>query len=161
MSDQRPEHVDWPIVPPNEASWVLRLFSSSRSFAAFAVLGTFLAAVTLFIYGTLVVIQLIWTTITEHSIRVDGAKHLQVALIERTDVFLLGTVLVIVALGLSHLFIQPELPVPPWLKIRQLDQLIERLAEVVGVLLGVTFSPARLSRFREQPACGLAPPWPS
>lgn len=139
MADQRQEHVDWPSVPPNEASWVLRLFSSSRYFAGFAVLGAFLAAVTLFVYGTLVVIQQIWTAITEHAISGDGAKHLQVVFIEMTDVFLLGTVLFIVAFGRYQLFIQPELPVPPWLKIQQLDQLTARLVEVVGVLLSVTF----------------------
>jgi uncharacterized membrane protein YqhA len=52
---------------------------------------------------------------------------------------LLGTVLFIVAFGLYQLFIQPELPVPGWLKIQNLDQLTERLIEVVGVLLSVTF----------------------
>ena len=56
-----------------------------------------------------------------------------------TDVFLLGTVLFIVAFGLYQLFIQPDLPVPAWLKIQHLDQLTERLIEVVGVLLSVTF----------------------
>lgn len=56
-----------------------------------------------------------------------------------TDVFLLGTVLFIVAFGLYQLFIQPDLPVPSWLKIHNLDQLTERLIEVVGVLLSVKF----------------------
>jgi uncharacterized membrane protein YqhA len=57
---------------------------------------------------------------------------------QHTDVFLLGTVLFIVAFGLYQLFIQPDLPVPAWLKIQNLDQLTERLIEVVGVLLSVT-----------------------
>ena len=70
-------------------AWIIRLFSSSRYFAAFAVLGTFLAAVTLYVYGTLVVIQLIWNTIAEYRISVEGVKHLQVVFIEMTDVFLL------------------------------------------------------------------------
>ncbi len=76
MDDEGREGVLWSSVPPREAHWVIRVFSSSRYFAAFAVLGTFLAAVTLYVYGTLVVIQLIWHTIAEYRISVDGAKHL-------------------------------------------------------------------------------------
>jgi len=139
MDDLGHEGVQWPTVPPREAHWIIRVFSSSRYFAAFAVLGTFLAAITLYVYGTLVVIQLIWSTIIEYHISVEGVKHLQVVFIEMTDVFLLGTVLFIVAFGLYQLFIQPDLPVPSWLKIHNLDQLTERLIEVVGVLLSVTF----------------------
>jgi len=139
MSDPGDEGVSWPAVPPQEANWAIRVFSSSRYFAVFAVFGAFLAAATLYIYGALVVIQLIWTTITKYGISVGGVKHLQVYFIEMTDVFLLGTVLFIVAFGLWQLFIQPDLPVPAWLKIRNLDQLTVRLVEVVGVLLSVTF----------------------
>jgi len=139
MDAEGREQVQGPAVPPREAHWIIRLFSSSRYIAAFAVLGTFLAAVTLYVYGTLVVIQLIWHTLEEYRISVEGVKHLQVVFIEMTDVFLLGTVLFIVAFGLYQLFIQPDLQVPSWLKIRNLDQLTERLIEVVGVLLSVTF----------------------
>jgi uncharacterized membrane protein YqhA len=139
MDDEQREHGQWPTIPLREAHWIIRLFSSSRYFAAFAVLGTFLAAVTLYVYGTLVVIQLIWHTLEEYRISVEGVKHLQVVFIEMTDVFLLGTVLFIVAFGLYQLFIQPDLPVPAWLRIHNLDQLTERLIEVVGVLLSVTF----------------------
>jgi uncharacterized membrane protein YqhA len=149
MDDEQTERVQWPTVPLRESHWVIRLFSSSRYFAAFAVLGTFLAAVTLYVYGTLVVIQLIWSTIAEYRISVEGVKHLQVVFIEMTDVFLLGTVLFIVAFGLYQLFIQPDLPLPSWLKIQNLDQLTERLIEVVGVLLSLTFLAFAVEGLRE------------
>lgn len=149
MDDEERDSVPWPTVPTREAHGVIRLFSSSRYFAAFAVLGTFLAAVTLYVYGTLVVFQLIWSTIAEYRISVAGVKHLQVVFIEMTDVFLLGTVLFIVAFGLYQLFIQPDLPVPSWLKIQNLDQLTERLIEVVGVLLSVTFLAFAVERVGE------------
>jgi uncharacterized membrane protein YqhA len=149
MDDEQTERVQWPTVPLRESHWVIRLFSSSRYFAAFAVLGTFLAAVTLYVYGTLVVIQLIWSTIAEYRISVEGVKHLQVVFIEMTDVFLLGTVLFIVAFGLYQLFIQPDLPLPSWLKIQNLDQFTERLIEVVGVLLSVTFLAFAVEGLRE------------
>jgi len=149
MDDEEREQVQWPTVPPREGHLIIRLFSSSRYFAAFAVLGTFLAAVTLYVYGTLVVIQLIWSTIAEYRISVEGVKHLQVVFIEMTDVFLLGTVLFIVAFGLYQLFVQPDLPLPPWLRIKNLDQLTERLIEVVGVLLSVTFLAFAVEGLRE------------
>jgi uncharacterized membrane protein YqhA len=131
--------VQWPVESDRDTHLAIRLFSSSRYFAAFAVFGSFLASITLYIYGTLVVIQLIWNTIQEYHVSVDGVRHLQVAFIEMTDVFLLGTVLLIVSFGLYQLFIQPGLPVPGWLRIRNLDQMTQRLVDVVAVLLAVTF----------------------
>ena len=138
-----------PVPPSEEIAIARRVFSASRYFAVFAVLGAFLASITLYIYGSLVVIQLIWETIGEYRVSVEGVQHLQVVFIEMTDVFLLGTVLFIVSFGLYQLFVQPDLPVPPWLKIDHLDQLTERLVEVVGVLLSVTFLAFAVEEFGE------------
>jgi uncharacterized membrane protein YqhA len=138
MAEERSEHGSWPPAP-QEAGLIMRVFSGSRYFAAFAVFGSFLAAITLYVYGALVVIQTVWETLLTEHVSVEGVQHLQVEFIEMTDVFLLGTVLFIVAFGLYQLFIQPNLPVPLWLRIQNLDQLSERLIEVVCVLLSVTF----------------------
>jgi uncharacterized membrane protein YqhA len=118
---------------------VYRRLCRSRFFAAFAVIGAFLAAAALYIYGTFVDGATIWETITRREVNVDGAKRLQVAFVELTDVFLLGTVLAIVSFGLYQLFLDPGLPVPDWLRIDDLDQLTMKVMEVVGLLLGVTF----------------------
>ena len=139
MEDEGREGASWPAAARREEGLLIRLFSSSRFFAVFAVFGSFLAAVTLYIYGTLVVIQEIWHTLVSDRISVPGMQRLQASFIEMTDVFLLGTVLFIVSFGLYQLFIQPDLAVPSWLKIQNLDQLSARLIEVVGVLLAVTF----------------------
>lgn len=139
VNEAEPEGEHWPAASPQDRGLAARLFASSRFFAAFAVFGAFLAAVTLYIYGTLVVIQEIVYTLAGDRISVPGVQRLQAAFIEMTDVFLLGTVLFIVSFGLYQLFIQPELAVPKWLKIESLDQLSGRLIEVVGVLLAVTF----------------------
>jgi uncharacterized membrane protein YqhA len=125
--------------PPAQDPWLLRLFAASRFFAAFAVFGSFLAAITLYVYGALVVVLQIWHTLRHDHVSVPGIQRLQAAFIEMTDVFLLGTVLFIVSFGLYQLFINPNVPVPAWLKIESLDELSERLIEVVGVLLAVTF----------------------
>ena len=118
---------------------ILRVIAGGRLFAILGVLGTFFSAVTLYVYATLVVGETIWDAITHHRVDIDGAKRLQVAFVELTDVYLLGTVLIIVAYGLYQLFVDPTLPVPAWLKIENLDQLTAKLIEVVGTLLGVTF----------------------
>lgn len=72
MADEEREAASWLNAPPGDEPWVVRLFSSSRNFVAFSVLGAFLAAVTLYVYGTLVVVRLIWDAITERLIEVAG-----------------------------------------------------------------------------------------
>jgi len=118
---------------------VLRtVFASSRFFIAIAVLGSFIAAVALIVYGGLVVVEVTWDAFSA-EISPEGSKELAVEFIQLIDLFLLGTVLYIVALGLYELFIDDELPLPQWLLIHDLDDLKDRLIGVVIVLLGVTF----------------------
>ncbi len=118
---------------------VLRtVLASSRFFIAIAVLGSFVAAVALIVYGGIVVVDVTWHTFS-HEIGPEGAKDLAVDFIELIDLFLLGTVLYIVALGLYELFIDSELPMPNWLLIQDLDDLKDKLIGVVIVLLGVSF----------------------
>jgi uncharacterized membrane protein YqhA len=64
---------------------------------------------------------------------------LTLAFIEVVDVFLLGTIFYIVALGLYELFIEEGVGLPPWLVIRDLDDLKSKLIGVVIVVLGVLF----------------------
>jgi uncharacterized membrane protein YqhA len=126
-------------MPPPGSGWFLSGFAGSRVFVVLPDLGSFLSAIALYVYGTLVVVRIILDTFSRGDVSVNGAKLLQVAFIPLTDVFLLGTVLVIVAFGLYQLFLQPGLPVPPWLKIESLGQLASKLIGVVGLLIGVTF----------------------
>ncbi len=91
------------------------------------------------IYGFLLVFRTIWHTISEYGVDTDGAKTLSVEFVELTDLFLVGTVLYIVALGLYELFVDPEIPVPDWLHVDNLDDLKSKLVGVIIVLLGVNF----------------------
>lgn len=68
---------------------------------------------------------------------VDGIKHLQVSFIALTDDYLLGTVLIVVAMRLSQLYIQADHPLPQWLRVRRLNQLSAQLIEVVAVRFSV------------------------
>ncbi|HSN46841.1 MAG TPA: YqhA family protein, partial [Casimicrobiaceae bacterium] len=60
-------------------------------------------------------------------------------LIEIVDLFLLGTVFLIIALGLYELFISDKLDLPHWLVIRTLDDLKHKLIGVVVVVTAVLF----------------------
>jgi uncharacterized membrane protein YqhA len=117
---------------------VKTILASSRFFIAIAVLGSFVAAVALIVYGGLVVVEVTWKAFSK-EISAEGSKELAVDFIELIDLFLLGTVLYIVALGLYELFIDDDLPMPEWLLIHDLDDLKDKLIGVVIVLLGVTF----------------------
>jgi uncharacterized membrane protein YqhA len=116
-----------------------RILSSSRYLVIIAVIGSFLAAVTVLVYGGLVTINLMIDTFSHLSFTAEEIKHLSVADIEIIDLFLLGTVLYIVALGLYDLFIDDNLAMPHWLEIHNLEDLKEKLIGVIVVLLAVTF----------------------
>jgi uncharacterized membrane protein YqhA len=115
------------------------ILASSRYLILIAVLGSFLAAAILLIYGGLEVLQLMGETVAAGAVNSKGAKTLSLAFIEVVDVFLLGTIFYIVALGLYELFIEEGVGLPPWLVIRDLDDLKDKLIGVVIVVLGVLF----------------------
>jgi uncharacterized membrane protein YqhA len=115
------------------------ILASSRYFIGAAVLGTFLSSVVLIIAGVLAVFEIAWHQITDGEIGVESARELSFEFIELIDIFLLGTVLYIIALGLYELFVDPELPLPQWLVITDFDELKQKLIGIIIVLLGVTF----------------------
>jgi uncharacterized membrane protein YqhA len=118
---------------------VRRLLGSSRYFIVVAVVGSFLASACALLYGGLATVLIVVRTFGRLDFSTSGAKVLSVDLVTMIDLFLIGTVLYIIAVGLYELFIDPGLPMPRWLKITTLDDLKERLLGVVGVLLAVTF----------------------
>ncbi len=145
----------WPAWPVSGTEPVeLRLLPASRYLIILAVVGCFLAAAALFIYGLLAVVRVVWVTVvadvanlaTSDVQIVAGAEHLAVDLIQLADVFLLGTVIYLVGLGLHLLFVNPQLPDQPWIAVSDLDDLKEMLVRVIVLLIGVTF----LGSFVEQ-----------
>ena len=104
--------------------------------------GSFAASAAALVYGGLATAKVVLQTIGSFGsgdLNEKGVKLLAVELVTIIDLFLLGTVLYIVAVGLYELFVDPGLPMPPWLRITTLDDLKERLLGVVVVLLAVTF----------------------
>lgn len=115
-----------------------RFISSSRYLIIIPALGSFVAATTLILYGSVEIIQLISETLA-NGVSSKGAKALTLAFIEVVDLFLLGTVLYIIALGLYELFVDDRLPLPAWLSIHNLDDLKDKLTGVVILVMGVLF----------------------
>jgi uncharacterized membrane protein YqhA len=128
-------------------SVVGRLLSASRYLVALAVIGSFIAAAALFAYGLLAVIRIVWVTVATDLATLGSAEHrvipvaerLAVDLIQLTDVFLLGTVIYLVGLGLHLVFVNPNLAAQPWVAVEDLDSLKALLVRVIVVLVGVTF----------------------
>lgn len=104
-----------------------------------AVVGALLAAITLLVFGFAETVLLIQKTIQTGEVSRKVAKALALEFIEIIDLFLLGTVFYIVAIGLYELFISTNIKVPAWLTIKTLDDLKNKLIAVVIVVLGVLF----------------------
>lgn len=68
----------------------------------------------------------------------DGDAPL-VALLKAVDLFLIGTVLLILAAGMWELFVS-DLDLPEWLVIRTLDDLKAKLANTLVLVLAVKFT---------------------
>lgn len=112
---------------------------ASRFLVIFAVIGALLAATTLLVFGLMETVQLILNTVQAGDLSRKVAKGLTLEFIEIIDLFLLGTVFYIVAIGLYELFISTNVKLPNWLTINNLDDLKNKLIAVVIVVLGVLF----------------------
>ena len=115
------------------------ILSASRYLVVAAVLGSLAAALALFAYGVAETGVVIVETLAKAEVSSKGGKALALAFIEIVDLFLLGTVLLMIALGFYELFIDSDLKLPEWLQIRSFDDLKNKLVGVVIVVLGVMF----------------------
>ena len=116
-----------------------QILAGSRYLIIIAVIGSFLASISVLVYGGLTVVGIMVETFTHGVFTPAGERQLAVECIELIDLFLLGTILYIIALGLYDLFIDDSLPTPKWLVISSLDDLKEKLIGVIIVLLAVSF----------------------
>ena len=115
------------------------ILAASRYLVLAAVLGSLAASLALFAYGVAETAVVIVETIAKAEVSSKGGKALALAFIEIVDLFLLGTVLLMIALGFYELFIDSDLKLPEWLQIRTFDDLKNKLVGVVIVVLGVMF----------------------
>jgi len=101
------------------------------------VIATFLTALALIVYGAIETWHFIDALfISDHHPSRDEALLLA---IEIVDLFLLATVVQVVALGLYQLYFNQDLHLPAWLKIDDLDDLKSKLVGVTITVLAVYF----------------------
>ena len=117
------------------------VFSWTRYLIWIAVISLLLATLAVFVFGLISTIAIIIETFSHGHYGAEGARILSVELIEMIDLFLLGTILFITAVGLQELFVDPGLKeiLPEWMSVGSLDQLKFNLLAVIVVMLAVLF----------------------
>ena len=98
-------------------------------------LASIIGAVLLMAQGSLAIVMVVIDAVsTELSL-----KETIVEVLTAVDAILLGTVLLVIGYGLYELFIDAEIEVPQWLRVRDLDDLKSKLIGVVVAILAVVF----------------------
>ncbi len=115
------------------------LLEASRYLVLAAVVGALLAAVALLLYGLVDSVIVIVRTLRTGDFSTAGAKMMMYYFIELFDLFLLGTVMLIMALSLYALFIDADLKIPTRLQIHTFEDLKVNLMTVVIAVMAVTF----------------------
>jgi len=115
------------------------LLNASRYLVLAAVFGAILGAAALFLYGLVDVVVVITRTLAGGEVSTLGAKQLMLYFIEVFDLFLLGTVMLIMGLSLYELFMDSDLKLPARLEIRTFEDLKTNLVTVVIAVMAVTF----------------------
>lgn len=114
------------------------VLEKSRYMMVLATLGSFIASLATLIYGLITVVQIILKAFTS-EIGKTGAKQLSVDFLTVVDIFLLASILYIVALGLYELFVDESLQLPSWLEITHINDLKVKLLGVVVVMISISF----------------------
>lgn len=94
-----------------------------------------LGALLLMAQGSIEMVIVVYESVTTDTY----LKDTIVDVLTAVDAILLGTVLLVIGYGLYELFIDPELPVPAWLRVRDLDDLKSKLIGVVVAIIAVVF----------------------
>jgi uncharacterized membrane protein YqhA len=115
------------------------LFGLARYVILIAVIGLLIASMAVFVFGAIMTVTVIVETFGHAEFNTEGARLLSTELIELIDLFILGTVLLIISIGLYELFIDPHIVLPEWLSVTNLEQLKFNILVVVVVMLAILF----------------------
>lgn len=117
---------------------IRKLISYTRYLLLIPALGALVASIAVLIFGGVETLRIVIGMVKGTPL-IEGTKGLLLEFIVIIDLFLIGTVFYIIALGLYELFIDDQVPTPAWLHITHLDDLKAKLLSVVVVILGVVF----------------------
>lgn len=116
-----------------------RALGLSRIVVVVPVIVLLLAAISSFVYGTDVFIRSVTRVVKDPEL----THHNLGFLLLLTDLFLVGATLMIAAFGFYDLFITnvgPSLRLPPWLRMRDLDDLKARVISMIILVASVSFA---------------------
>jgi len=126
------------------------IFGVSKYLVLIAVLGLLVAGAAAMVFAGITTVGVIAEVFAEGAFNAEGSRALSLELIELIDVFLLATVILITAIGLYQLFLDPHLELPEWLSVSNLEQLKANLVAVVIVMLAILFLGAVAGRQGEE-----------
>lgn len=112
-----------------------RIIGLTRYAVFVPALASIIGAILLMAQGSLAIIMVVINAIATDL----GLKETIVEVLTAVDAILLGTVLLVIGYGLYELFIDAEIEVPQWLRVRDLDDLKSKLIGVVVAILAVVF----------------------
>jgi uncharacterized membrane protein YqhA len=127
---------------PAAASMAQRLLGRlrhARYLFFFAVVSTLLAAALVMLYGTVQLVGFVVELVRHGSISNQWGAELRLTVIEVVDLFLIGTVLFVIAVGLYQLFFTSMMPLPRWLLVQDVGDLERKLIGLVITVLSVVF----------------------
>jgi uncharacterized membrane protein YqhA len=112
-----------------------QLLGITRYVVVIPALASILGAVLLMIQGSIEMGVVMYKAIfTEYLL-----KESVVDVLTAIDAILLGTVLLVIGYGLYELFVDSNIPVPAWLRVKDLDDLKSKLIGVVVAIIAVVF----------------------
>ena len=98
-------------------------------------LASILGALLLMAQGSVAIVAAVISSIRDET----KLKVTIVDVLTAIDAILLGTVLLVIGYGLYELFIDADIDVPLWLRVRNLDDLKSKLIGVVVAIIAVVF----------------------
>jgi uncharacterized membrane protein YqhA len=128
--------------PPaaGRAQRLLGYLRHTRYLFYLAVLSTLLAAALVMLYGTVQIVAFVVDLVRHGSISNRWGAELRLTVIEAVDLFLIGTVLFVIAVGLNQLFFTTMMmPLPRWLLVHDVSDLERKLIGLVITVLSVVF----------------------
>jgi uncharacterized membrane protein YqhA len=111
----------------------------ARYLFSLAVVSTLLAAALVMLYGTVQIVVFVVDLVRHGSIGNQWGAELRLTVIEVVDLFLIGTVLFVIAVGLYQLFFTSMMPLPRWLLVHDVGDLERKLIGLVITVLSVVF----------------------
>lgn len=112
-----------------------RVLGLTRYVVFVPAIASIIGAILLMGQGSLEILKVVYSAVSSEY----GLKETIVEVLTAVDAILLGTVLLVIGYGLYELFIDAEIEVPLWLRVRDLDDLKSKLIGVVVAILAVVF----------------------